>query len=77
MKQHNSIPQHIQLELLKKQYDVYCIIHFAIWFLKRNTVIRTEEIERVLSVVKNEMISFLYYEIWRVVLMNKIQIRKS
>ena len=41
MKQHNSIPQHIQLELLKKQYDVYCIIHFAIWFLTRNTVIKS------------------------------------
>ena len=59
MKQHNSIPQHIQLELLKKQYDVYCIIRFAIRFLPRNTVIKTEEIERVLTVVKNEIISFL------------------
>ena len=59
MKQHNSISQHIQLQLLKKQYDVQCIIHFAIWFLTRNTVIKTEEIERVLTVVKNEIISFL------------------
>ena len=61
MKKHNAIPQQIQMELMKAQYDVYCIVHFALWFLKHymNMKERKEEVvSKLLSIVNKEIISF-------------------
>ena len=57
MKEHTAIPQHIQMELLKAQYNVYCIMHYASWRLM-DKQIKVEELDATLQIVYREMISF-------------------
>lgn len=60
MKKHNAIPQPIQVELMKAQYDVYCIVHFALWFLMHYKERKEDVIMKLLGIVGKEIISFVH-----------------
>ena len=60
-KQHNSISEVIQQQLLEKQFDIYFIFHFAYWCVD-SFISKGEERRRfivgLVSKVEKEIISF-------------------
>lgn len=64
MKEHNAIPEQIEHELLKAQYNVYCMMHFAIWLLTQNRVIKGDYckiIDEVVKPVYNEIVNVVLW----------------